>query len=186
VEERERFIDNLRRAARLASTTASETELKRHYVDMLRSGVRFFVTDAAKACSTIPSWSDGELQQLIAILSGDGVTERPQGNDHDHLAAVVVQHGSVALATQFARQELKDGHGDPVYFGLMKRRGPTVDAILAALLRDQDEAIRSEALRVAGLLRKKDLLDQFEKQEASGETWVRQALQQARALAIRD
>jgi hypothetical protein len=186
LEERERFIENLRRAARLASTTASEAELKRHYLDMLRSGVRFFITDAAKASSTVPSWNDGELQQLIAILNGDGVAERPQGNDHDHLAAVVVQHGSVAVATRFARQELKDGHGDPVYFGLMKRSGQTVDAILAALLRDQDEAIRGEALRVAGLLRRKDLLDQFEKQDASGETWVRQALEQARALAIRD
>lgn len=186
VEERERFVENLRRAARLATSPASEAELKRHYLDMLRSGVPFFVTDAAKACSAIPSWSDGELQQLIAILNGDGVTERPQGNDHDHLAAVVVQHGSVALATRFARQELKDGHGDPVYFGLMKRRGATVEAILAELLRDQDEAIRSEALRVAGLLRRQDLLDQFERQDASGETWVRQALQQARALAIRD
>ena len=186
VEERERFVDNLRRAARLASTTSSDVELKKHYLDMLRSGVRFFVTDAAKACSAISSWNDGELQQVIAILNGDGVPERPQGNDHDHLAAVVVQQGSVALATRFARQELKDGHGDPVYFGLMKRKGQTVDAILTALLRDQDEAIRGEALRVAGLLRRKDLLDQFEKQETSGEASVREALVQARALAIRD
>jgi hypothetical protein len=152
---------------------------------MLRSGVRFFVTDAAKACSTISAWSDGELQQLIAIANGDGGVVRPEGNDHDHLAAVIVHHGSPALATRFARQELKEGHGDAVYFGLMKRNDQAVESILAELLRDEDEIVRREALRVAGLLRKNELLDQFERQ-AGDQSWVPQALDAARALAARD
>jgi hypothetical protein len=185
-EERERFVENVGRAARIASSTPSDAELKRHYLELLRSRVGFFVTDAAKACSTISSWSDGELQQLIAIVNADDAAERPQANDHDHLAAVIVQHGSAPLATRFAREELKEGHGDAVYFGLMKRTGQTADAILAELLRDMDESVRREALRVAGLLRKKDLLDQFERDQPEGQPWVQQALQQARTLAVRD
>jgi hypothetical protein len=184
-DERERFLTHLRAAAELASATPLETELKRHYLAMLRSGIRFFVTDAAKACSTLPSWTDGELRQVIDIVEGKGVVERPQGNDHDHLAAVVVHHGSVPLATQFAREELKQGHGDAVYFGLLTRNNQT-DAIVTDLLRDPDEAVRKEALRVAGLLRKNELLDAFERELPTEESGVLQALQAARALTARD
>jgi hypothetical protein len=91
----------------------------------------------------------------------------------------------VPLATQFAREELKQGHGDAVYFGLLTRNNQT-DAIVTDLLRDPDEAVRKEALRVAGLLRKNELLDAFERELPTEESGVLQALQAARALTARD
>jgi hypothetical protein len=185
-EDRDHFLENLQAAAKLASATPSTDELKRHYLAMLRTGIRFFATDAAKACSSLQPWNERELRQVIDILQGKGVAGRPQGNDYDHLVALVVHHATVPLASSFAREELKQGHGDAVYFGLLKRNDSTVDAIVGALLRDPDQVVRNEAVRVAGLLRKNQLLDEVERHLTPDEGALRQALAAARALAARD
>jgi hypothetical protein len=100
---------------------------------------------------------------------------------------VVVQYGSASRVTSFARLELEKENSDPVYYGLFKRGGQDVDTILWSLLKDTGVHVQVQALRVAGLLRRVDILDSFEKQlEPNADTRIRAALGSARALANRD
>ena len=186
-QQRDIFSSCLRDSVRLASQTASDAELKQFLIRMLKSGVSFFQSDASRFALTVTDWSDVEIEELVAILAGKSSRELHGINERENVTTLVVQYGAVKRVTTFARLELKKGNSDPIYYGLYKRAGPDVDATLWGLLRDPDIEVSIQALRVAGLLRRADILDSFEKELGRDpDTRILAALGAARTLVGRD
>jgi len=187
-KERDSFLRCLRESVKVAAANPTEPALKQHIIRMLQSGVHFFQSDASRVAVNISDWRDDEIGLLIAILSGEeGGPTISGSNERDNLITVVVQHGTPARVTTFAREQMKNADSEAIYFGLFKRRDMAVDPIIWELLKDADPAVRSEALRVVGLLRRADILDVFEKQyRPSAKDDLRGAIERARALVARD
>ena len=124
---------------------------------------------------------------LLAVLGGPGGRPLPPGNTRDHLAALVVERGAPQAVVDFARAEMLTGSVDPVYYGLARRTDAQTDPILWRLLEARELPVCLAAVRVAGLLRRVDILEEFERRNSpSTNPAVPEALEKARALARRD
>lgn len=187
-KQREAFLRCLRESVHLARVNPTGQQLKQHLIRMVQSGVPFFRSDASRvAVHVVADWNDAELEEIAATLSGKKGEGVPAGNERDNLITVVVQHGATARVVPFARAELKRGNSDAIYYGLVKRADAGVEPILWGLLRDSDVEVQSGGLRVAGLLRRGDILDAYQKQlRDDADVRLLNALGGARALLARD
>jgi hypothetical protein len=182
----EAFLQCLRESVRVYSSNPAEQDLKRHLLRMLHLGVPYFQSDATRLAPSISSWSPTEVDQLVAFL-GDKAGAALEGDERINLSAVIVNFGDSHQVVSFARGEFLRGNTDGLYYGLLRRKIGSVDQILWALLDDPDAKIKIGALRVAGLLRRGDIIDKFEKQYGkAADTHVSGAIVSARALVTRD
>jgi hypothetical protein len=166
---------------------AGKKNLKAHLLKSLESGIPFFQEDAAKTALLLEDWMPTEIERIKAILTPAPGRATPAGNVRDNLVALVISQGTATAALAQARIEFKQDNPDAVYYGLNRRKGPDVEQMLATFLKDADPAVRLGALRVAGLLRKGDVLDKFEEQNAKVmDEKTRSALAEARKLVLRD
>ena len=87
----------------------------------------------------------------------------------------------------FIRGLLLAGDGDAVYFGFSRRTDKAADTLLDKLLSEPDFRIQAGALRVAGLLRREDIINRFEMQYVrQPNVEIMKAVDDARALVNRD
>lgn len=187
-EQRAAFLQCMREAVRVASTPPQEADLKKYMFEMLKSNVPLFLEDANAVAGTITKWQLGEIESLIAILARDPEHLKYRGDTRDNLVAVIAWHGSAAQAAGFGRAELKrDGSTEAFYAGLVNRTDHAPETVVTELLRDSNPSLQARALRLAGLLRRRDIIDAFEKQIAnSADDLIRGAIASARALVTRD
>lgn len=184
-DERDAYLRCLRDWLALTGPKPAEAALKAQILRALQGRLPFFVSDAARMASTIQAWDESELKTLIDVVDGDAKQPPLTGNDRDHLIAVFVAHAKPEPVTAFARKRLKAGETDPIYFGLGKRSDPAV--VVDALLRDADEDIQVGGLRLAGLLRRADAIDGFERSRPGGlSPRLKEAVSDARKLVGRD
>lgn len=186
-ENRNVFLRCIQDYVKVAESKPDESATKTHALKMLETRIAFFQTDAARVALGVSAWEDDQIERLIGLINGDERHDRLRGNDKDNLAAIVIGKGKLEKVLPFARSQLKLGDSDSVYYGLVKRQGPTVDEMLLSLLRDADRPVQFGALRVAGLLRRREMIDEFEKRNAPRDDLeMRNAIATARGLASRE
>ncbi|HEV8605376.1 MAG TPA: hypothetical protein VGQ99_08425 [Tepidisphaeraceae bacterium] len=186
-ERKDAYFQLIREYVAVAEGEAAKKNLKAHLLKVLQCGIPFFQEDAAKTALLVTDWTPQEVEKIKEILAGAGRTSAPEGNERDNLAALVLSLGTATQALAQGRLEFARGNADGVYYGLNRRKGADVDAMLGTFLKDADAAVRLGALRVAGLLRKGDVLDKFEEQNRNSlDEKTRSALSEARKLVSRD
>jgi hypothetical protein len=181
----DRFLRCLRQSVTLYERNPSDRELTGHAFEMLASGVSFFASDATRLGLEIPVWDTAELDRWIAFLTSERGQHAITGEERINAEAVVAKSGDPGRIAAFARAEYRLGAGDGIYYGMLQsKKGP--DALLADLLSDPDDRVKIGALRLAGLFRRGDIVDSFEKRSAgSGSDAVRSAIVKAQALVKR-
>jgi hypothetical protein len=185
-KEREAFLRCMRETVEVGRSNPDQARIKRHIIDMLESRLPFFQSDAARTALGVDDWSDDELKRLMRIVAGDEHHEPLRGNERDNLVSVVLSRGAPDTITPFARTQIRSGGTDAVYYGLFNRKQPGTDEVLWALLKDADPRVQEEALRVAGLLRREDTIDEFARRHPEPNEELRGAIEAARRLAERD
>ena len=182
-----RFLRWLRLSVALYERNPSGHELKEHVFRMLDSYAPFFESDATRLAAEIPEWSPAELDRLIAILESEHGTHAVEGDDRTNAEAVVARFADPPRLAAFGRFEYRLGAGDGIYYGLLDRKNGNPDAVVRELFADPDDRVKIGALRLAGLLRRGDLIDTFPQRPASATSdAVRRAIANARALVTRD
>jgi len=183
-EKQEKYFQLIRDYVAAAS---AKDHLKSHLLKVLDSGIPFFVEDAAKNALLIEDWTPAELEKIKILLAPNPPKPMIEGNPRDNLVALLIGKGTATQALAQARMEFKHDNPDAVYYGLSRRKNPDVDHLLASFLKDPEPSIRLGAVRVTGLLRKSNVLDQFEQQnKATMDESTRSALAEARKLVGRD
>src|SRR6185503_18260375 len=86
----------------------------------------------------------------------------------ENLVVVITMHATPPKIAAFARAEMPRGGVDGFYAGFMNRTDEAAGTVLRDLLNDSNVDIKTAALRLAGLLRRQDVLDAFEKQAGQG------------------
>ncbi len=186
-EKRGVYFELIRDYVTIAAADPAKRDLKGHVLKVLRSGIPFFHEDAARTANLVKDWSPAELEKIREILAPKGREIAATGIERDNLVALVLMQGTATQALAQSRLEFKQGNPDGVFYGLSMRTGPDVDALLKSFFEEADPAVRLGGLRLAGLLKKTVLLDQFE--QKNGQTMdekTRSALSEARKLVLRD
>ena len=185
-EKQEKYFQLIRDYVAVAPESAKDHR-KAHLLKVLDSGIPFFVEDAAKTALLIEDWTPAELEKIKILLAPNPPKPMIEGNPRDNLVALLIGKGTATQALAQARMEFKHNNPDAVYYGLDRRKNPDVDHLLASFLKDAEPSIRLGALRVTGLLRKGNILDQFEQQnKQTMDENTRSALAEARKLVGRD
>jgi len=183
----DKFLRELRESVALYERNPSDRELKGQVFEMLASGIPFFSGDATRLALEIPEWTQAELDQLITVLASETGQRTITGDERVNAEAVIAKVGEPVRIAAFARTEYRLGAGDGIYYGLLERKNGSQDAVLGDLLNDPDDEIKIGGLRLAGLLRRADIIDSFEKRSAATNSHaVRSAIIDARALVGRD
>lgn len=186
-KDTEKFLRCLRQAIALYERNPSDRELKEQVFEMLASGVTFFEQDATQLAAEIPEWTAAEIDRLIAFLTSPFGQSAITGDERTNVEAVVAMFADAPRIAMFARAEYRLHAGDGIYYGFLERKNASPNAVLADLLSDPDDQIKIGALRLAGLLRRGDIIDAFEKKSAgTSDKAVRSAIASARALVTRD
>ncbi len=186
-ERKDAYFQLVRDYVAAAQAAPEKHALEPHLLKVMHCGIPFFQEDAAKTSLLLPDWKPDQIAKVVDILGGAGRAAPPNGNERDNLVALVIGQGDRTQATAQGRRELLAGNADAVYYGLTRRMAPDTDGILQDFLKDDERRARLGAIRVAGLLRKTEILDNFEHQNAEridGETLT--ALAEARKLVKRD
>jgi hypothetical protein len=163
VPERDRaeYLAIVRGYVPLAAAGSSEDALKRQLVRALGSGIPLLQLDAARTTDRITRWSEADLDELVAVLDEPDPRKVPRGTAREFVVVVLVTNATPERLQPIVRHELLAGDADAVYFGLEARKDDAGERVLRKLFDDPDEAVRAGALRVAGLLRRADLLDAY-------------------------
>lgn len=187
-EGRDAFLQALREWSKAAMPSTPPDALRAHVMKMLQSGMPFFRDDASRTAIDLKGWSPAEIESMITLVNGDEDHPPIEGLARDNLVPTVVKWAASPRATTFAKDQVKKGNAHGVYIGLDSREGKDKDTILAALLDDPEEKVVAGGLKVAGLLRRADLLDAFEARykEIEMPDAVKAALEEARKLVKRD
>ncbi len=191
-ELRSAYLSNMKDYLAIEAEKPDSEGMKNHIFRMLESGINFFQYDAALEAQDIEGWSSDEIDQLIAAVRG--TSEHPTMTDltHEAVTYVIVSKGTRIQLLPYAREELLAGNGDDIYYGLRTHDSASSDSIILEFMVDADIRVRTEAIRLAGLLRRSAMLDAVEEQTKTGaeddETKARllNAVDEARALVDRD
>jgi hypothetical protein len=189
VEEKEKkaFLKYARASVKIWSSNATPQEIKDHLLRMLNSGVTFFQSDAAREALEIGNWDGSELAYMIELLEGKRNIPFENPLDREYLTTLVVSQGQPDILLPFIREQFMKGVSDAVYFGFSRRDDKVAETVLDTLFQDTEYRVQANALRTAGLLRREDLIDRFEKhyiQHPSVE--ITKAIAEARELVKRD
>lgn len=162
-KNREAFLQGMREYARAALPSATATVVRLHLLKMLLSGIAVFQEDASKSALDVKGWTPEELASLELLVLGNDEREPLQGLARENVIPTILKHAERAQATAFGRKILAGGEYREPYIGLSERPPKEAGEIAQGFLDDPEEAVVANGLRVAGLLRRADLLDAFAK-----------------------
>lgn len=189
--ERDAFLAGINEAVALAKGNQTDVEVKHYVLNALHGRPVLFRTDASRMALKVVQWSAQELDVIRNYL-GDNERSAISGPERNNWVALIAQKGTLDQVRQLAYAELSADDSDALYFGLAERQDGAATNVLVELLRLNDIAVQRRALRIAGLLRRADIIDGFE-QGLSRDTLARpnindfrQAIDEARSLLERD
>jgi hypothetical protein len=186
IERRAFYVEAVRGYVE-ALRSGEAAPLRAHVLRMLRSDEPFLETDAARTAPGVAGWSDAELGRLVAIVQGDAEHRPAPAIVRENLIPTVIRYGDTQRARSLARDQLAKGDVDPVYVGLETRPDAESEAIVRALLDDPDPRVGAGAVQLAGLLRRADLIDAFERRQGGQlSPELRAAIDKARQFVHRD
>lgn len=186
-EGREAFLRIVRETVSAAQPMSGTTMRRQNILKNLQSGIDFFQMDASRSALDATGWTEPEIEVLITLVKGDETHKPVEGLTRDNLIAVAARWAAVPRAISFGKDLLKGGEYRSFYLGLAERKPPESETIVKGCLADPEEKIQVNALLVAGLLRRQDLLDAF----AAGykrpiPPAIQAALKQAREFVTRE
>jgi hypothetical protein len=189
--ERGAFLAGINEAVALTNGKQTEAEVKHYVLNALHGWPMMFRTDASRMALNVAQWSAPEIELLRSYLA-ENERAAISGPERNNWVALIAQKGSAEQVKQLAYAELSADDSDALYFGLAERQDGTATNVLIALLGLDEWTVQTRALRIAGLLRRADIIDRFE-QGLSRDSMVRpnindfrQAISEARSLVERD
>ncbi|MCK4460349.1 MAG: hypothetical protein KAW46_01010 [candidate division Zixibacteria bacterium] len=191
-EQRATYISNMNEYVALEAEKSDTQRLKDHLLRMLNSRIGFFERDAGLEARDIEDWSPDEIDQLIAIARRDDERGPLAGLAREKVTIVIIRNGNRQQVLPYVREELLAGNTSDAFWGFTTIEPAGADSIVLEFLADADVRVRTEAIRLAGLLRRGSILDAVEEQTKIGpdddETKARllRAIDEARALVDRD
>jgi hypothetical protein len=181
---RAKFIEYLRKYVALASGTPNDGEIKQLIMEMLRSNIVFFESDAAMTADSVSHWTTHELEELAALI--EERKEELPAEARKNLIAVVVRAAEPGFLQDFVAKQIVAGATEAIYYGLVNRSARDHVPVVRELFESSNPTVRLGAVRLAGLLRNGAMLDSFERQLGTApEPTMRQAIAEARKLAKR-
>jgi hypothetical protein len=181
---RAKFAENLRKYVGLASRTPTDGEIKQLIMEMLRSNIAFFESDAAMTADGVSHWTTRELEELAALI--EERKEELPAEARENLIAVIARAAEPGFLEDFMAKQIVAGATEAIYYGLVNRPAPDHVAVVRKLFESGNASVRLGAVRLAGLLRDGAMLDSFERQiGAAPQPTMRQAIAEARKLAKR-
>jgi hypothetical protein len=161
--------------------------LRQHVVRMLASDIPFYVEDAARAALDQKGFADAEVEQMVALVEGEGDREPVRDITRDNLLAVIFRDAAPERAIELGRELLPAGAHREIYLGLAERERGEAETITRGFLGDPKEKVQIGGVLVAGLLRRGDLIDAFEEGvRGQPSPALRAALDQGRAYVKRE
>ncbi len=190
-ESRAAYVSNMKAYLAVEADELHPGEMKKHILRMLDTGIEFFQFDAALEAQYVQDWSSSELDQLIVAVRGTDARPPLTGITRETVTIVIVCKADIEKIRDLARRMLSDGYTDDVYWGLYMRKDSSADSAVLELLADSDLTVRTEAIRLAGLLRRSAMLDSVEEQigilpDDEAKARLLNAVEEARALVDRD
>lgn len=167
-------------------------ELRDHITRLLKTGVDFLQLDAAIEGQYVENWAAEEIDTLISIVQAESSDADLTGLARETITAVIIARGSAGQVAPFVRKELLLGHTDNVYWGLEVHKPVFGLQMIQDLLNDRDISVQVEAIRLAGLLRLSDKLDEARRRVDQGRysdddrAQIEPAIKEARVLVDRD
>ncbi len=156
-------------------------------IRMLRAESRFLREDASRAALDLDAFGEGEVESLIAVAEGDDRHPGATGLVRDNVLSVIFRDGPEERLAELGRELLPRGEHRQIYLGLAERDPGEAGAIAKAFLDDPKEKVQIGGVLVAGLLRRADLIDAFEKNvRGAPSPALRDALAQGRAYVKRE
>lgn len=190
--QRATYISNMDEYVEVEGEKSDAPRMKDHFLRMLNSAIGFFERDAGIEARDIEDWSPEEVDRLIAIAHRDDERGPLTGLAREKATILTIIYGHRQQVLPYVREELPIGNTGDVYWGLTNIEPAAAGSIVLELLGDSDLTVRIEAIKLAGLLRRTDMLDSVEEQAQSlpedDETKARllNAVEEARALVDRD
>ena len=186
-KEKEAFLACARTSVEFVEMSATGPQLKQHFLQMLDSGVSFFQSDASREALQVSDWSSADLALMMQLLVGERKVTISGTVERENLITVIVWQGQPDQILTFVRGQVVAGNTDPIYFGLSRRTDSVVDDILNGLLADPETQVRNGGIRIAGLLRRADIIDSVERRNIDPVIpEISMAIKQARLLVNRD
>lgn len=188
VDGRETFLRCVRETVTASQPSAGASARRQHVLKMLQSDIPFFREDASRSALETTGFTNAEIETLIGLVKG--TPERPpvEGATRENLLATIFKVAPSGLAIPFGKEMLLAGSYREVYLGLSERELVQAEPVVKAFLDDPNEKIQAQGLLVAGLMRRTDLLDAFEKRFPPQKlpSDLRSAIAKARELAARE
>lgn len=186
-EGREGFLALLKEYVQAAAARPAEPGARDLVLRFIETGHPFFVDDASRAALDIAGWTATDVARILAVLRGGDEETSPGGNARENLTYLVVANGAPEAIDPFIREELAEGRADGIYLGLDERDEESAGSIVRSLLEDPEPEMQAAGLRLAGLLRRKDLIDAYVAAHEEGlDDAMSQAVEEARKLVDRD
>jgi hypothetical protein len=188
-DARKLFLVGMQNVVTAANSNQSDSTLKSYILGTLGSPIALFREDAARMSLGITGWAATEIDVVGRFLADNERNAIPQ-MERGNWVALVAREAPPGAVLLMARSELAADDSDPLYFGLAERQDDAAQGILVELLRTPNSSLQERALRVAGLLRRTDIIDGFEQElrrnPQADVNEFRRALENARELADRD
>jgi len=161
----DKVVANMIEYVEVASSEAPPNRMKALVFNNLESDVPFLQNDAAAEAFNIIDWTEAEIERLIEIINGEtGVSPLPM-NASENIAITVMGRGSPDAAVEFASRRLSEQRLDEIYLGLNERTDTGKAVILDRLLTSSDQSVKLGAVKVAGLLRERAVLERVRSEE---------------------
>jgi hypothetical protein len=163
---------------------SAQPALRKLIIKLLQSNIPVLQIDGLKLTRLVGLWDKSQWAILKELATGTKTHHPLHEEPLENLITVIISKDPFIDVIEFIEAQILAGNTDVIQYGLLDRPEKEVEDILSALVKKDDEDIQIGAIRIAGFLRRLDILTIYDNKVASFKApRIKEALHQARLLA---